>query len=241
MKIMEWNIRHGGAEQRKERMLDVIGRVNADVLVLTEYQKKSEGLLLDDLHFLGYEHIMLPNEPNSQNGVMAASKVQGHVLSSAGAPAGLERRWLSISFPSLEIGLLCVHVPGSDGGIECKRRFWEAVVAHGRSQLGGKAMIIGDFNTGLKQDAQGSPFVLGEYMERLTGMGWSDLWRMQNPADQEFSWFSHVGNGFRLDHAFATKELADRVQEVHFDHGARVSGASDHSAIVVTMADTLMS
>jgi exonuclease III len=97
--------------------------------------------------------------------------------------------------------------------------------------------MIGDFNTGLKEDAQGTPFLCGEYMETLLRSGWTDAWRSLNPSLQEYSWFSTAGNGFRLDHVFATQTAMHSITSVQFNHLARESGASDHSALLTTVRD----
>jgi len=41
------------------------------------------------------------------------------------------------------------------------------------------------------------------------------------------------GNGFRLDHAFATPSLLPRVPGCRYSHREREAGISDHSIVVV--------
>lgn len=75
-------------------------------------------------------------------------------------------------------------------------------------------------------------------MDRIAKAGFVDLWRRANRDGREFTWFSNKGNGFRLDHAFASRAVADRVKEVRYSHAEReVKGLSDHSALIVELDD----
>jgi exonuclease III len=46
-----------------------------------------------------------------------------------------------------------------------------------------------------------------------------------------------VGRGFRIDHAFASAKLATRARGCWYDHTVRERRLSDHSALVVELAD----
>ena len=41
------------------------------------------------------------------------------------------------------------------------------------------------------------------------------------------------GNGFRLDHAFATPSLRSRITSCRYSHAERDAGISDHSIMIV--------
>lgn len=45
------------------------------------------------------------------------------------------------------------------------------------------------------------------------------------------------GRGFRIDHAFASAQLATRARGCWSDHTVRELGLSDHSALVVDLAE----
>jgi exonuclease III len=237
MKIMEWNIQQGGAARRREALLEVISKAEPDILALTEYQRKSDILLGDELEKAGYSRIFSTDAPVGMNTVAIYSRALCIPQTAAEVPDGLEHRWREMHIPSADFHLLVVHVPTADARLNTKRRFWNSLLSYGRSESNGRAMIIGDLNTGLPSDAQGTPFALGECMQELIDMGWTDLWREKHPDHQEFTWYSHAGNGFRIDHALATSEVVDLVTDVRFDHEARSSGASDHSALLVELND----
>jgi len=41
------------------------------------------------------------------------------------------------------------------------------------------------------------------------------------------------GNGFRLDHAFATPSLSPRITSCRYSHAERDAGVSDHSMLIL--------
>ena len=70
----------------------------------------------------------------------------------------------------------------------------------------------------------------------MSAMGWVDAWRTLHPDDREYTWYSRPrNNGFRLDHAFLSPELAPSLQSARHVHSTRAEGVTDHSAIVVDL------
>jgi exonuclease III len=63
-----------------------------------------------------------------------------------------------------------------------------------------------------------------------------DLWRRTNGADaREWTWTSHLNNGFRIDHAFANDAFINFMKpECLHDHSPRERAITDHSAIVIS-------
>jgi exodeoxyribonuclease III len=52
-------------------------------------------------------------------------------------------------------------------------------------------------------------------MDAIEQIGFRDLWRHRYPDRREYSWFSTRNNGFRIDHAFLSQELAACAGSVH--------------------------
>jgi exodeoxyribonuclease-3 len=57
----------------------------------------------------------------------------------------------------------------------------------------------------------------------------------------ECTWYSKLkggarGNGFRLDHAFATPSLVPRITTCRYSHVVREAEISDHSIMIVEIA-----
>jgi exodeoxyribonuclease III len=71
----------------------------------------------------------------------------------------------------------------------------------------------------------------------MGGAGFVEAWRHHHPEEREFSWYRHDGSGFRIDHAFVSPPLLPRVAGCHYSHEARLACASDHSLLILDIAD----
>jgi hypothetical protein len=104
-----------------------------------------------------------------------------------------------------------------------------------------RANRFGDLLTGRLQGegygtSHGARFHCAQMPGRLIESGYVDVWRSTHPNDREYSWFSPgVNNGFRIDHAYAAPELAQRVTTCEFDHTPRNLREADHSALIVSL------
>jgi exonuclease III len=99
------------------------------------------------------------------------------------------------------------------------------------------ALAIGDFNTCRAYlDEVGAIDVTAHYMDAIEQIGFHDLWRRRYPDGREYSWFSTRGNGFRIDHAFLSQDLAARAGTIRYSHEDRIAGLSDHSPLILELA-----
>jgi exonuclease III len=64
---------------------------------------------------------------------------------------------------------------------------------------------------------------------------WTDAWRVHHPDSAEYSWYSHRGNGWRIDHAFVSPALRPAVIAADYLHEPRTEGLTDHAAPFVTL------
>ena len=97
-------------------------------------------------------------------------------------------------------------------------------------------MAIGDFNTCRAYlDEAGAIDATAHYMDTIEQIGFRDLWRHRYPDRREYSWFSTRNNGFRIDHAFLSHELAACAGSVRYSHEERIAGLSDHSPLLVEL------
>ena len=102
---------------------------------------------------------------------------------------------------------------------------------------------MGDTNTGQPGLDEESKFFYrkeGEWLEKIKSVGWEDVWREQNPKGRDFTWYSHQGNGFRIDQVFATSDFAESISKVRYDWGehGREGKLSDHAAIVFEVSES---
>lgn len=228
---MTLNIQHGGGKVRVGGLASRLLSYDADVLVVTEFRANEFGeRLIAELHRAGYATAH-PGVGSAQNSVLVASR------------GPIDRSW-AFSDDLDARHLLCVDLGWSVlcGGYmplnTAKLPYWEALIANGRGC--GIDLFVGDFNTGnndLDKDPKGTRFIGPEMPGRLMESGYTDLWRSFHPDIREYSWFSPgVNNGFRLDYAFATPELAQRVTACKFDQTPRDLRETDHAALVISCA-----
>lgn len=133
--------------------------------------------------------------------------------------------------------IIAVHLPATRGPLSFVP--WEAFWTQQAELARRPTIIIGDWNSGAALDRQSKKrFTVEKHFTALSAeYQWTDLWRLVHGRSQEYTWFSHAGNGFRVDHCFispAGRELITTA-DCYYDHRFRESGASDHSALRVEL------
>lgn len=229
MRIATWNIRAGGG-QRIEQIARVILEEHPDVLVLTEFRPVPGKVLLALLEELSY-HVVAGVASGVQNCVCVLSRHPIEPLAVKKTPKS-HHRWVPVLIPEMDVTLLGVHVP-NQSEVWNKREFWDCVEAFAEETVEVRSIIIGDLNTALDEDCEGSPIREAVYFKRLLNAGWTDVWRAHNPEQREFSWYSHRQNGFRLDHCLVSPSLAHATSGATMRHDVRTNGLSDHSMLIV--------
>lgn len=228
MRLITLNLRHGGGRHAPALLAGLLA-LEGDVLVLTEHRNNPVGeRLRTGLAAAGLVHQAVSHAAPRANAILVAAREPFRPLL---RPAlGFDRaRLFSARFAAFE--LIAVHLPN----LAAKVPHWEALLRlpHRRRPR----VLAGDFNTGRHPaDAPGYRFRCAEHMARLEAKGWVDAWRRLHPDGREFSWYSHRGRGFRLDHVFLSPPLAPALRGAAFAHGVRERGFSDHSALVVELA-----
>jgi len=170
-------------------------------------------------------------------------------------------RWLDLKLVSINGGqdleVLGIHVPDvktQDGDgrmqqtLEYKRMFWETLIRFGQEKMARNenAIILGDFNTGLNtvdKEPGAGDFYLSKCMEAFmelrdaNGRKWVDAWRKfhRRQSKVDYTWYMPGGKGFRLDYAFLSPMLADKLKAARFSHLERESGLSDHSMLIIEL------
>lgn len=230
MRLLAWNIRQGGGS-RLPAIAEAILRHDADVLVLSEYRGGDAALRLKEaLGRIGYRHVTTPVPPPGKTGVLVAARrrFRAHALLDPALPEPYKLVHVEIG----RLSLCAVYMPN----LLAKVPYWEAVVASLALRLDGHALAIGDFNTCRAYvDEPGAIDKCAYFMDRIAELGFCDLWRHRYPEGREFSWYSHRGNGFRIDHAFLSPALAKRAKAIRYSHDERLAGLSDHSPLILDL------
>ena len=84
-------------------------------------------------------------------------------------------------------------------------------------------------------DQKGNSFWYTEQLDKLKKAGQKDAFRLVNGEVEEYSWYSHQGNGFRYDHTFVDDNLTPIVTNCYYDHQWRIDKLSDHSPMFLEM------
>jgi exodeoxyribonuclease III len=254
MKILAWNLRHGGGSRRMPEITLSVLEHRADVVVLTEWRKHTGGQICGVLADHGLRYQRDTNPGKMSNGVLVASRHpvevegeggEGEVfmgVGAAGTAGGLaahgkarKKRLLEAHIPALGVTVIGVHVP-PDGPGTGREAVFQATVAAARRRKSEACLVIGDLNVGRHYlDEEGATFTCTRLLGELSAAGFVDAWRALNPKEREYSWFSHEGKGFRIDHALVSMSLAGGVKACWYSHSERERDLSDHSLMALSV------
>jgi exonuclease III len=228
MRLLTWNIRAGGGS-RLERIAGALAAHQADVLVMTEYRSGEAGQRLRAvLRDQGYTWLSPVEPPGIRNGVLIATRTRPGSIAHVTEHVPEPWRMLTVTIDRMRV--FGIYMPN----LKAKIPYWEALIEASRPHSARHALAIGDFNTCRAfVDEPGATDRTARFMDKILEAGFRDIWRDRFPDGREFSWYSHRGNGFRVDHAFASPRLARRVGDVRYSHVERAIGVSDHSALVL--------
>ena len=233
MVFLSWNILHGGGPERIPEIALFLVRHAPDVVVLSEFRAARGGQIRGVLADHGLIHQAASHGPDRANGVLIAAREPIRPTGVQGRPDG---RFLDAYRPESDLHITGVHVPDdSDPG--GKAFHWQRLVGLGHERLGQHAVIIGDLNTGRRgQDAASGCFACEALMGTLASLGWVDAWRHLNPGVREATWVAPWGEGRRIDAAWLSPSLAERLESATHLHEAREKRVSDHSALLVRLS-----
>ena len=131
MKIMAWNILHGGGRNRTPRIALALLEHAPDVVVLSEFRTTTGGQIAGILYDHGWKFQVNSDPGPGVNGLLVASR--NPIEPGESPPGGLpSARWLDVNFSSGDLSLTAVHVPDSSfGGAEAQAResaFWHGIL-----------------------------------------------------------------------------------------------------------------
>jgi len=232
MRLLAWNIRQGGGS-RLPKIAEALKRHDAEIVVLSEYRGgPSAPRLCGTLHSLGYRHATTVLPPPGRNGVLVAARHPFRKHGTVGVGLPEPYRMVSVDFDTFRV--IGVYMPN----LLAKIPYWEALIAALSLQAPNRSLAIGDFNTCRAYlDEAGAIDATAHYMDAIEQIGFRDLWRHRHPGRREYSWFSTRNNGFRIDHAFLSQELADCAGTVRYSDEERIAGLSDHSLLILELAE----
>ncbi len=224
--LITWNLHHGGAVKIAQ-IIEALTNNPADIVVLTEFRDGENGIKIKNaLGQQGLTHQCSSAMPEKTNGVLIASR---HEIISL-EDQSFSHRLMPVTIPAIDMTVLGLHIPGQNDKWG-KKEHWEQVLSFAEKHANQRTILLGDFNTGLVQDAEGTPFTMGEAMQSLLDLGYQDAWRTKHGDQREYTWYSNAENGFRLDYAFLSPALSHHLVSADHQQDVRISRISDHALL----------
>ena len=244
MRVLAWNILHGGGPSRlPEIALDVLD-ARPDVVVLSEFRPGRGGQLRAVLADQGLPHQSCSGESPTRNAILLASRWPLSVDDAGeGLAANLKPRLHAavVDHPAGPVAVLGVHIP-DDSNPSGKAHVWRAVLDYAKPRAAGRTVIAGDTNSGRHgTDDPAGRLGCVTALGHLAMMGYADAWRARHPESRERSWsgpkwgtkWGPFGESARIDGVYLSRVLAASVVEAELRHGPRDAGHSDHSMVLV--------
>ena len=225
LKILSWNIQHGGGTRVKE-ILKFLQKSIAQVIVLSEFRNNKNGIFIrNKLLELGYTFQFVSLNDSDTNSVLIASKLACNSRLFVDRKLAYDHAVIGIEFPAFR--LYGVYLPHKK-----KHQLFDLL----QEELVGEkpSILLGDFNTGVNQvDQKGDSFWYTAELKRLEKIGMQDAFRYLHDDVEVYSWYSHQGNGYRYDHIYAHTDLLPLIKECDYIHKAREEKWSDHSPMIL--------
>lgn len=259
MKIATWNI--NSVRLREPIVLKFLEAEAPDVLCLQETKSPVEKLPLENFAALGYTHVEARGF-KGYNGVMTLSKLPFVESYSRNFVGREDARHIATRFEN-GVTLHNFYVPA--GGDEPDRDvnekfghkldFLSEMSSMFEDDAPNKAVLVGDLNIAPLEDdvwshkqllkvVSHTPIECETLDKLMQAGGWRDVVRALMPEGKLYSWWSYrardwdaADKGRRLDHVWASADLADSAQNVKILREARGwEKPSDHVPVIVEFA-----
>ncbi len=239
MRILVWNVMHGGG-RRVGKIAARIARGRPDVVILSEFRdtppSRALAARIAEMGLCAQVRTTAPDKP-AVNALLLAARWPLRRLGWRGAPAPAERRLLARVCAPAPLTIAAVHVPNRASGI--KYPFLDALRDMAGRRRGGDALMAGDYNTGrIGADESVRCFNRTEddFMASMERAGWVDAYRHVHGQRRAYTWQAPGGGGrFRLDHAFVSPGARRRLLNARI--GAIRESPSDHAPLWITLGD----
>jgi exodeoxyribonuclease III len=241
LRIVSWNIRGLKATVGAQAIADAVLKYVPDVIVLQEYRASENGAFLTRI--LQQRGLVSYDRPTKSSPLCIRTVAFTSVLTSLlPVPAALTAEdpfWIELGLEKFNISATHIPLPGKYS--DWRKAHWQSALSLVASVGNNLHLLIGDLNTtrhGI--DECGSSVPGDHYLRELEAGGWREAWRTMhpNPEEPEFSWYHHVGTGFRIDQAWLSPGLAPYLVSAQMDHDVRKSRLSDHSMLIVDLSIT---
>jgi exodeoxyribonuclease III len=228
LKIISWNIQQGGGS----RILPIGHALiagNFDIIVLSEFKNNENGRKIQEiLTKAGYTFQINTKAFSDENTVLIASKHAGQAQIYEKADPNFTHNIATAKFSAFN--LMGVYLPHK------KKHNLLPFITHEIASSEVPYIVVGDYNIGHNFiDQKGDSFWYQAELQAFEKAGMRDAFRQINGKAEEYSWFSHQGNGYRYDHTYVHESLVPIVKNCYYLHEWRQNKLSDHSPMVLEL------
>ena len=257
LKIATWNI--NSVRLREQLVLDFLASESPDVLCLQECKSPVEFIPTEGFREMGYPQ-MLARGQKGYNGVAILSRLPIEPVDHRDFCGKGDARHVAGRLSNgVTIHNLYVPAGGDVPDVSIndkfahKMEFLDEMRDWFEADPPKKSILVGDLNIApLEHDVWSHKALLNvvshtpQEVERLESVqsagNWTDITRLHNPTGSLFSWWSYrardwslSNRGRRLDHIWATQDLADRSLSSSIRRHVRGwEKPSDHAPVVAT-------
>jgi exodeoxyribonuclease-3 len=252
MKIATWNI--NSIRARQERVFPWVSAARPDVLCFQEVKVEDAEFPAQAYRDLGY-HVETLGQ-RTYNGVAILSLAPLDDVTRGFADGGDESQARFLSATTQGMRVHCAYFPNGQGvGTEkylYKLAWMKRLEAHLATRMTETTVLCGDFNVAPADIDVHDPVLWKEgimcstperaALEKIRQLGFVDTLRLRHPDKVVFSWWDYrqlsfpKGRGLRIDHIFATAQVAERVTQVTIDREQRKGkNPSDHAPVVAEL------
>jgi exonuclease III len=231
-KIITWNLQHGGGK-RVTKIIDVLRQhTDATIFVLTEFRNNDNASKIQSaLTDLGFIHQYKIEAGVRKNSVLIAAK-ENFAAQTFAELGDHSQRVIKIS--NKRFSLYGCYFPGQDD----KKYVFDFLLKEIKNNPTERIIITGDINTGKHYlDQAEATFYHADYLDKIENENYFDAWRHIHKDKKEYTWFSRVGNGFRIDHFFVHNDLKEKVKSCDYIHDYREQKITDHSMMTLELLD----
>lgn len=228
IKLCSWNIQAGGGS-RVLSIVKAIAKSKSNIVALSEFRNNDAGNTLRNyLLKNGYRYQAVTHSDRNDNSVLIASLLPFDSEMYPSCDPQYSGNIITAHFSAFSV--MGVYLPHKK-----KHQLLEFIteeVANNENPF----VICGDYNTGVNFiDQKGKSFWYTDQLDKLKKAGCKDAFRLVNGNVEEYSWYSHQGNGFRYDHTFVDDNLVPIITDCYYEHDWRINKLSDHSPMFLEM------
>ena len=231
MRILTWNILHGGGRHRLPHLLMAMLDLEPDIIVVTEARRRFAGQLAAALADAGLSHHLHTDPPDNVNGVLLVSRSPLRPVTRPDLPECLRHRWIEAELPEAGLAIAGVHLAEAAKRTE-HTLGWRTLLRAARARRDLPFAIAGDLNA-WRVEGGGRSGPAATNLGRLTALGYTDAWAASHPDSPGDTWSDHAGRAYRLDYVLLSTPLAGALRGAQIAHVSRANGLSDHAALVV--------